>query len=577
MSIKILFIAPYNGLKELVNTMKDDFPDLDIDVLVGDLEEGVRYAKETYQQYDLIISRGGTARYIKKSVPIPVIEVKVSGYDVLKVLTLADGYPGKSAIVGFSNVAQGARTIASLLDMDIKTVEIDSGTEVHATLTDLQEAGITSIIGDTITVETAKKIGLHGILITSGTEAVHDSFEEAIQIYELANGMQKEIQRYKELLRNEQNAYILLDANGNIAEQNHAADQFIRKMGTAFRQIRNAALACMDTNTKNRKMVTTNESTFDILFLPFKEGLCWIKITDTPIRTDGNQGIYIEEVTAGMDRIGSSKEIQTVHKKIQAASDHSLPVLLIGENGVGKSTAAKEIHRRSSHSHHPFATVVCDEIPAGSWKTTIHSVLTNEHFGTCYLINLENVSNDRIHALADTLKERVTGPRLIAGMEQEKYRFMFQDDDTFQSVFSRAMIEIPPLRERKEDIESWAHYLISYFNTEHGRQIVGFREGASALLREFEWPGNIRQLTTAIKQLVAEADGFYIETASVETLLQAISAETHTDTPLSLTGTLEEIEKKVIKAVLKEENYNKSKTAARLGINRSTLWRKLQS
>lgn len=157
MSIKILFIAPYNGLKELVNTMKDDFPDLDIDVLVGDLEEGVRYAKETYQQYDLIISRGGTARYIKKSVPIPVIEVKVSGYDVLKVLTLADGYPGKSAIVGFSNVAQGARTIASLLDMDIKTVEIDSGTEVHATLTDLQEAGITSIIGDTITVETAKK------------------------------------------------------------------------------------------------------------------------------------------------------------------------------------------------------------------------------------------------------------------------------------------------------------------------------------------------------------------------------------------------------------------------------------
>jgi transcriptional regulator, propionate catabolism operon regulatory protein len=579
MSIKILFIAPYNGLKELVNNIKGNFPNLYIDVLVGDLEEGAQHAKDTHHQYDLIISRGGTAKYIKKCVPIPVIEVKVSGYDVLKILTLADGYPGKSAIVGFSNIAQGARTIASLLDLDIKTVEIDSGTEVESTLTDLQKEGITSIIGDTVTIETAKRTGLNGILITSGTEAVFDSFQEARQTYELVKDMQDEIQCYKEILDREENAYILMDNSGNIVDQNQASERFIQRLGKEFNQLQDQARTCMQTETTYSKVVTWKEDAFDILFSPFKKGLCWIRIAETTLQTHKMPGIQIEEVTTSMNNIGSSRRIQNAYEEIQTSSTHSEPVLLIGESGTGKCTAAKEIHKKSNLSHLPFATVLCDTIPADKWETMIHSALTNEHFGTCYMINLDKLNSDKLQKILQITRERKSGPRLITGVEPDRYHALLQEEAISQAIhpiLAETLIELPPLRERKEDIESWAHYLISHFNTEHGGQVVGFREGALALLHTFSWPGNIRQLTEVIKQLVAETNSFYIETAAVEEILHSISTQTTNHAPLSLTGTLDEIEKEIIKAVLKEENYNKSKTAARLGINRSTLWRKLQ-
>lgn len=579
MSIKILFIAPYNGLKELVNNMKGNFPNLDIDVVVGDLEEGARFAKQTYEQYDLIISRGGTAQYIKQSVPIPVIEVKVSGYDVLKILTLAEGYPGRTAIVGFSNIAEGARTIAALLDLEIKTVEINSSAEVKTILEELQKEGIKSIIGDTVTIETAKKTGLNGILITSGSEAITDSFHEAIHIYELLHELKEEIKQFKQLLTHEKNAYILFDRNGNILEQNQASEQLQEKMGREFDQLQKYSTESINSHKISSGIVTSNGSAFEIFSTPFKNDLCWIRITDVLLQEQDNQGIRIEDITDRMEMIGSSSKIQIVHEQIKATANNTMPVLLLGEKGAGKMTAAKEIHRHSPLSHHPFATVLCDAIPSREWKTSMTSLLTSTHFGTCYLVNFESLSTDKLKWLLQILRDKKTGPRILLGIETDKYRIMKQESPTSQAILTELTnykIELPPLRDRAEDIESWAHYLISYFNTEFGGQVVGFRENALSLLKAYEWPGNIDQLSKAVEQLITETNGYHIELESTKNLIQNLKDSANNDVSISLAGTLEEIEKEVIKAVLKEENYNKSKTASRLGINRSTLWRKLQ-
>lgn len=579
MTIKILFIAPYNGLKELVNGMKGNFPNLDIDVLVGDLDEGARFARQTYEQYDLIISRGGTAQFIKQSVPIPVVEVKVSGYDVLKVLTLAEGYPGRTAIVGFSNISEGARTIAALLDLDIKTVEINSSAEVETTLKDLQKEGIKSVIGDTVTIETAKKTGLNGILITSGSEAVSESFQEAIHINELLNRLKEEIQQYKKLLIHEKNAYMLFDSKGNVIEQNQASEQLSEKLGREFEQLKQYALESIQSNNTLSKIVMNNGNAFEVFSSPFKDDLCWIRVTDTISGEQDNQGIRIEDITDRMEMIGSSSKIQTVHEQIKATASHTAPILLIGEKGVGKLTAAKEIHRHSPLFHLPFATILCDAIPSKEWKTKMESILSSNHFGTCYLTNLESLSTDSLKGLLQVLKNRKTGPRILSGIDPDKYELLNQESTTKELLTELAAyaIELPSLKDRTEDIESWAHYLISYHNTEFGGQIVGFRESALSLLKEFDWPGNIDQLNAAIEQLIVETNGYHIEVETTEKVIQNLRDHSKQNVHFPLKGTLEEIEKEIIKAVLKEENYNKSKTASRLGINRSTLWRKLQS
>lgn len=560
--------------------MKGNFPNLDIDVLVGDLDEGARFARQTYEQYDLIISRGGTAQYIKQSVPIPVVEVKVSGYDVLKVLTLAEGYPGRTAIVGFSNISEGARTIAALLDLDIKTVEINSSAEVETTLKNLQKEGIKSVIGDTVTIETAKKTGLNGILITSGSEAVSESFQEAIHINELLNSLKKEIQQYKQLLIHEKNAYMLFDSKGNVIEQNQASEQLPEKLGGEFEQLKKYALESIQSNNTNSSILMNNGNTFEIFSSPFKNDLCWIRITDTLSIEQDNKGIHIEDITDRMEMIGSSSVIQTVHEQIKATTTNTAPILLIGEKGVGKLTAAKEIHRHSPVSQLPFATVLCDAIPPKEWKTKMESILTSNLFGTCYLTDLETLSTDKLKWLLQVLKERKTGPRILSGIEPDKYRLMIQESHISKDLLTELAeytIELPSLKDRAEDIESWAHYLISYYNTEFGGQIVGFRESALSLLKEFDWPGNIDQLNAVIEQLIIETNGYHIELETTEKLIQNLKDHSKQHVHFPLKGTLEEIEKEIIKAVLKEENYNKSKTASRLGINRSTLWRKLQS
>src|SRR5690625_6252369 len=119
--LKVLVIVPYEGLFEMMKEIDREVKDIQLQIELGNLYEGVNIAKTAENEgYHVIISRGGTASMIQEAVPIPVIDIQVSGYDVLRILTLVKGFSGKAAIVGFSNITEGAATISQLLDFDIK-------------------------------------------------------------------------------------------------------------------------------------------------------------------------------------------------------------------------------------------------------------------------------------------------------------------------------------------------------------------------------------------------------------------------------------------------------------------------
>lgn len=144
--IRIMAIAPYNGLKELmINMGKNE--NFELQVEVGDLKTGVMLAKQAVTNgIDVIISRGGTADLIQKEVSIPVIEIEISGYDMLRVLTLVKDYPGKIAIVGFTPIVEGASTVCEILDDDISSYTVEKKEEVEPKLIKLKEEGYNVII-----------------------------------------------------------------------------------------------------------------------------------------------------------------------------------------------------------------------------------------------------------------------------------------------------------------------------------------------------------------------------------------------------------------------------------------------
>ena len=150
------------------------------------------------------------------------------------------------------------------------------------------------------------------------------------------------------------------------------------------------------------------------------------------------------------------------------------------------------------------------------------------------------------------------------------------------------LLPLMPLRERIEDISSIAALYINQMNLALGKQIIGFEPSALQLVREYPWPNNLDQFRRVLKELSVITDTAYIterhtrEILAQETFALAPSAANVPSGPapsvrLDLSGSLDQITKEVINLVLAEENMNREKTAKRLGISRTTLWRSLKS
>jgi transcriptional regulator with PAS, ATPase and Fis domain len=133
---------------------------------------------------------------------------------------------------------------------------------------------------------------------------------------------------------------------------------------------------------------------------------------------------------------------------------------------------------------------------------------------------------------------------------------------------------MPNLKERNEDLGELIRLFVSIFNAQFGKQVVGIKEEALEYLRNLSWTENVKQLKSVVKDLVNASDGDYIDSQVIDSL-SLDNSIVKKESEIDLTKSLEEIEREVILKVLKEENMNQTKAAKRLGINRTTLWRKI--
>ena len=129
---KVLLIAPYEGLKEAVLGVLPQYQDkLELTMSLGDLTSGVQRAQTAQTQgYDVIISRGGTAELIARNVPLPVINIEISGYDYLRAIKLAENIRGRKAFVGFPYITARARSVNELLCTNVDIFTIHTAEEI---------------------------------------------------------------------------------------------------------------------------------------------------------------------------------------------------------------------------------------------------------------------------------------------------------------------------------------------------------------------------------------------------------------------------------------------------------------
>ncbi|WP_149023459.1 PrpR N-terminal domain-containing protein [Listeria grayi] len=173
-AIKVLGIAPYLGLKKLLETTARQQPDIQLTCFVGDLEAGLDIAVREIEQhdFDIIISRGGTATLLKEHMTLPVIDVGVSQYDIMQMLQSSREYMGKRALVGFQSITTSAGVVAEILQDDIAIFTIHQQNEVRGLLQVLKSEGFDTVLGDMITTRAAKEVGLNYVQVVSSSESI---------------------------------------------------------------------------------------------------------------------------------------------------------------------------------------------------------------------------------------------------------------------------------------------------------------------------------------------------------------------------------------------------------------------
>jgi DNA-binding NtrC family response regulator len=307
------------------------------------------------------------------------------------------------------------------------------------------------------------------------------------------------------------------------------------------------------------------------------------EVSDLAIHTD-LQSLDLNPSISYAPIAGKSEHIQKILRQIDQYSGMKESVWIMGEEGNGKELIAQSLYLKRRGHNGPFITLHCDRLSEEMLKSLIDEGFFRKYAGNVvYLKGIDHLNVSTQNALyqflknveAKTLKWIVTcGDSLEEKMKNNTFKRDLYD------LFAQLKIYIPPLRERSEDIEKLVHVFISELHPKYGNEVVGIRQDAVEELARYNWPGNVEQLKQVVEQLVLRSKSFYIEKKEVEKIISQLKQQPTNKnaaiTAIDISGTLEDIEKQVIIRVLEEEDMNQSRAAKRLGINRSTLWRKLK-
>lgn len=302
--------------------------------------------------------------------------------------------------------------------------------------------------------------------------------------------------------------------------------------------------------------------------------------------------------------VGESKAMQRVIEIIHKVAPTESTVLITGESGTGKELVAQAIHQLSSRRDKEFVPVDCSALVdtlleselfghvKGSFTGAIknkHGLLELANGGTFFFDEVGNLSLNTQAKLLRVIQEREFKPvggtqrikvdvRIIAATNQNLREAIAQKtfrEDLFYRL-SVVPIHIPPLRDRKEDIPLLISHFLKRFNRKRKKAITGVTPAALEMLLKHNWPGNVRELENAIERAMILEEGKEITPQSLRGFFSSPFADHPALPPSSRLISLQDMEKEHIAFVLKETRGHKSEAARILGIDRKTLYQKVQ-
>jgi len=309
----------------------------------------------------------------------------------------------------------------------------------------------------------------------------------------------------------------------------------------------------------------------------------------------------LEKFTGRLEILGESRQVREVLSTVARVAPTDASVLITGESGTGKELFARAIHQASGGAKGNFVPVSCAALP----ETLLESELFGHergaftgavgkragrfelaHGGTLFLDEIGDVPLSTQVKLLRVIETKEFYPlgsektyladvRIIAATNQNLEKKM-KDGSFREDLFFRlnvVRIEIPPLRDRKDDISILTNYFLEKLREKNRKKISGITPEVKDILLRYNWPGNVRELENVLERAVVMCRGDVIDVGDLPTHLRDRPAVEGTAKPA---GTLKEMEREYILKALETASWNFTEAAAILGIHRNTLRLKLK-
>lgn len=585
---RILGIAPYDGMRTAMEQAAQAYPNVELDVYTGDLEDGKAIVQQIPPNtYDCIISRGGTTALIRQVTDLPVVDIQISVYDVLRTMKLAENYTKLYAIVGFPSVTEPAHTLCSLLGFNLDILTVNSAEEVTHTLERLKEGGYRMVVCDMVTHTTAREMGFDAFLITSGVESLHAAIDQAVNISSWFGNLRQENLFLRSITQEQNGRVIVMEPNGELfySNLNEVPAELSRALQAHLREIPSSgSLKFYYTERDQLYSITAQQ----LLMNNVQRYLFYCVPSRIPLHSSRpglrslNKGEC--EYLFANSFYSLSGAMGTQDTEIRALSVVRQPVFICGEPGTGKEQIARYLYLHSSLSNHPFVVANCALMNDKSWDFLLNHYNSplNANGNTVYFQNFESIppqwSSELLASIEETgLSRRVRLLFSCAAHDGEPVPAVMRK---FSERLGSLTLNLPSLRSRSDEIPSLSSLYLNSLNLELGKQISGFEPRAIEMLRQYSWPNNYTQFKNLLRTLATLTTGPYIRSSLVAEHLSKERTLRTAPAPAAPAGvspdrTLEEIIGEVVQQTVAAHGGNRAAAARQLGISRTTLWRYL--
>ncbi len=572
----------------------------------------------------IIIARGLQASLIKQYTSIPVVELVMTAQEMALLVMRAKQIIGKNrpviAVVGFKNMFCDMSYFDELYGIELRTYYAKAGAELQETADEAVSDDVDLVIGGDTAVSAASKAGIPSLFLSTTEDSMRQAFSVAESMEFAMNAEKKTAARMETLLDSSFSGVIQVDSEGVITSVNPLMEDILGKTEDELRGIvlarispslgGNSLKKVLEEGREYSMFVEWNKQPFFAVIAPViyeqkAEGaiITCHRASKTSRETDyssvlgNNRGekrkkektvpsIQFEEF-----RYNSAAMQECIRKAgIYAFSDK--PVVIRGEAGTEVEKIAVCIHNAGSRKEEVFLTNSCRGLSGIEQKECLfgeHGLVMQAKGGSLFIKNIEFMTLDNQYRLYQLIHNKYcygTTPSCTGGAnvriiaeankplsELKKNKILI---DELYYVFSGFELEIPPLRERKEDLKELLKENIKQCCNQYGHYHV-LTSGAMEILEKYKWDGNILQLESFFNRLILMAGKRSIDEIAVTKLLNELYPDIDNIEDINdLQIKTESRESMEIKEKLILCGGNREETAKELGISKATLWRKMK-